>query len=270
MDETAGVSLEYLGWSGFRFAGPGGGPIFLDPPLGATIGGEGGISILLSHGHPEHVAGCRSFLERGGDGPPTTVVASPSVCRYLTKRTRRANVTFRPVLPDDQVTLGVRQAVEVFRWRHLPLLPPGASAALRHMAGLASRPRLAARIVLAGLAGPGAGDMLGFRLRLGEPLIVAYGEGLHRRCPSADAAAQCQGSPRTLLLVAVEPEDEGVLPDLIHATSVGRAVLFEPHAEWRDAFGMRRADLPTLKQALEARDICAIIAEPEVCLQTGH
>lgn len=269
MGGTVGVSLEYLGWSGFRIAGPDGESIFLDPPPEAAIAGDGDLSILLSHGHPEHVGGSLSFLDRDDDGPPAVVVASPSVCRCLTKRTRRANVTFRPVRPGDRVNMGARQTVDVFRWRHLPLLPPGGGAALRHLACLASRPGLAARIVLAGLAGPGVGDMLGFRLGLGGQSIVAYGEGLHRRCPRAEAAAQCRGSPATLLLAAVEPEDEGMLPDLIDATAARRAVLFEPHAGWRDAFGMKRADLSALKRALEARGISAVVAEPGARLQAG-
>jgi hypothetical protein len=266
MDRLGGVGLDYLGWSGFRLAAPGGGTILLDPPAGAAIGGSAPLTLLLTHGHPEHVAGSLDYLRWDGDGTSATVLASPAVCRHLERRARRRGVAFRPVRPGERVRLGGGDSVDVFGWRHLPLLPPGLSAKVGHVARLASRPGLAARIALAGVAGPPAGEMLGFRLDLGGQLVVAYGEGLHRRCPAAEAAMHCcrpSGALLLLVLLAVEPEDQECLPELLLAAGAGTAVLYEPHARWRAAFGMPRADLPGLRRALEAVGIRATIAEPE-------
>ncbi len=267
MDQAGGATLHYLGWSGFRIAVPGGGSVLIDPPADVAMDGSDPVHLLLSHGHPEHVAGARTYLEHEVDGPVTTVIASPAVCRHLERQTRRRSVTFQPVLAGACVALGGGRSVEAFRWRHLPLLPPGLGAALRHVARLASRPGLAARIALAGLAGSPVGEMLGFRLDLGERVIVAYGEGLHRRCLAAEAAAQCGGASDVLLLVAVEPEDEAALPGLLRSAGVTASILYEPHAGWRDAFGMKRADLGSLCRAMEAVGVRAVTATPGMDLR---
>lgn len=269
MRPTSGTSIDYFGWSGFRIAAPDGGAVVIDPPTPAAIQADGPLYVLLTHGHPEHVAGSRACLAGDAHGPTITVVASPTVCRHLERRTRRRRVSFRPVLPGERLSLGSDLFIDTFRWRHLPLLPPGLAAALRHVGHLASRPGLAARIVLAGLGGPPAGEMLGFRLGLGGRVVVAYGEGLHRRCAASEIATQARTSPDALFLVAVEPEDEDALPGLLQAAGISAAALYEPHAAWRDAFGMRRADLDRVHRNLEAIGIRAVTLAPEAALHAA-
>ena len=248
------VSLRHLGWSGLRIERPAGPVLFIDPPA-ATMADDRPALVLLTHGHPEHVAGTVARLATAVDGQHTVIGASAVVCAHLARRYRGVNATFKPLRPGDRLVLGDGIEVAVFGWRHLPLLPSGIGPALQHVRRLLSRPTLCARIIAAGIRGPRAGPMLGFRLGIGGQRLLVYGEGLHRRSAAAELAAQCRGSEDGTLLVAVEPEDQEFLPALIAASGLRHALLYEPHAHWRDAFGMPRADLALLATALAARGI---------------
>jgi len=63
------------------------------------------------------------------------------------------------------------------------------------------------------------------------------------------------------LVAAVEPEDTACLPALIAATGMRRVLLYEPHAKWRDAFKMPRANMAALASALWEWGIEAAVAE---------
>lgn len=245
------MRLTYLGWSGFRIDRLDGSLLLIDPPAGVSIPTDRPQIILITHGHPEHLGGTRAILTGCGSAA-ITVCASPEICKYLSRKTRGCNVTFKAARADECLTLADGLEVGIFRWKHLPLLPPGGvGPALAHLLALASRPLLAARIISAGIFGPRPDPMLGFRIAGDGETVLAYGEGLHRLCTSADAALQARGCEGETLLAAVEPEDADHLPDLIRATKPGRVFLYEPHAKWRNAFRLPRADLGTLAASLQ-------------------
>jgi hypothetical protein len=257
------AAITYLGWSGFRIRAPGGARIFIDPPKGAQPPEGGTNIILLTHGHPEHLGGALCHLRHGTGAGRTVVVASPALCRYLAARDVARAADFLPAEAGGRLRLADGVDVEVFGWRHMPLLPPGPGAALRHIGRVLAHPRIAWRIVAMAATGPGAGPLLGFRLRLENgAAVIAYGEGLHRRCALGEPAAIGRRAPGATLLVAAEPEDAHVLPDLIAASGAARALLYEPHAEWRDAFSMPRADLAALRRASESHSVAAHIVLP--------
>jgi len=255
------VTIEYLGWSGFRIQRPGGRAILLDPPTASALAGDTPAIVLITHAHPEHLAGVRAHLQNQR-AANVTVYASRPVCRYLTRRARGDCVRLVRLHPGQSCTLDTGARMEVFEWRHLPLLPPGWGAGLRHLGRLLARPGLAARIAGAGLAGPRAGPMLGFRLSVAGRRLVAYGEGLHRRCRARAVLARCGGQADGVLLVAAEPEHLDCLPALVAASGMGHALIYEPHAGWRKAFGMPRADLDALACALAARGVNATPVRP--------
>jgi len=295
--------VTYLGWSGFRIDRPDGSLLLIDPPAGVSIPADRPLLVFITHGHPEHLGGVRAFLdhvpgnarrEHGLDSSfvarsfrkpgstfrerapadaspaPITVCASADIACYLSRRSRRPCVTFVNAREDERATLADGVDVEIFRWKHLPLLPPGGVVpAAAHLLALASRPLLAARIVRAGIAGPRPDPMLGFRIIAGDIRILAYGEGLHRLCAPAEAAREARGCEGGTLLAAVEPEDAGYLSDLICAAKPGRVFLYEPHARWRDAFQMPRADLCALAAVLRRRGIETIICEAKTGQASG-
>ncbi len=261
--------VTYLGWSGFRIDRPDGSLLLIDPPTGVSIPADRPLLLLITHGHPEHLGGVRALL---ADASPTpmTICASADIVRYLSRRSQRPCVTFMNARADERLKLANGVKVEIFCWKHLPLLPPGGViSAAAHLSALASRPLLAARIVRAGIAGPRPDPMLGFRIITGDMRILAYGEGLHRLCPPAEATRNAQGCENGTLLAAVEPEDADFLPDLICATNSGRVFLYEPHARWRDAFGMPRADLKALAAVVRQRGIEPVICEAEPARAPG-
>ncbi len=254
-----GLAITYLGWSGFRID-LATGPVFVDPPAQADIAPGEQPLVLLSHGHPEHLSGIRGHIQRNGPQADAIVLASQAVCDHLIKSSPSSAMTFMPVRPGDCFGLAADLSIRVFEWTHLPLLPGGFARNIRHAAQLASRPGLAMKIALAGLSGPTAGPMIGFRINFGRRQVIAYGEGLHRFCDPEDAG----GSPKLVVALAgVEPGDEAAMPDLLRACGAGRAILFEPHAKWRDAFGMPRVDLTALCDRLGAIGIDARVLVPK-------
>jgi hypothetical protein len=254
-------ALEYLGWSGLRVAGPGDG-LCIDPPEGTAMPLDRTLHVLITHGHPEHVGGTLAHLRNPARSGPVRGAAAAPICRYLRRHAARADDRFHACAPGERFDIaGFR--IDVFEWKHMPLLPPGIGPALHRLKMIAARPRLAARIVLAGLRGPWPFPMLGFRLTAPAcPSILVYGEGLHRRTDTAQVERIRAALPADFLLAAVEPEDADVLPDLfrrIGATTVG---LYEAHRPWREAFGMPLADLDALAATLASDGMRAVIFRP--------
>ncbi len=258
--------LSYLGWSGFRLDLPGEAVLYIDPPPGTLTPHPAPVCVLLTHGHPEHIDGTRELLAGTSGGTPLTVTASTTVCRYLARRYAGAGVRLRPVHAGERVQLTAGVRARVFGWRHLPLLPPGRGASVQHVRQLASRPGLALRIVARAMAGPLPGAMLGFDLDVAGARIIAWGEGLHRRCTAAEVAAITGEHASAVLLAGVEPGDEQAIGALLRTSGAHTAVLYEPHALWRDAFGMPRAALESLRRTLDAAGIHARRAERELPL----
>jgi len=250
-------ALRYLGWSGFVIGArhSGAARFVIDPPRGADLSepdglGDGPVCLMISHGHPEHVEGAADFLAQSRPRP-ADIIASRALCRYLRRRSAQASDRFHPCAPGDRLEVG-GGVVDVFAWRHMPHLPPERHFARAHLAGLARRPGLAARIAWASLIGPAWTPMLGFRLTLpGGLRIMNYGEGLHRLLDEDEARRLSARLPADLLLAAIEPEDLTVYARLCRATGAARIAPFEAHGPWRDAFGLGRVDLEKLHQSLE-------------------
>ncbi len=247
--------LSYLGWSGFRIDFPGCRPVAVDPPRKAPLPLDRELNILLTHGHPEHIAGTTRYLENPARSAAVTLLASQRICRFMQQRPHLPEDCFIPCRREQSQDIpGMR--VDVFQWRHMPLLPPGFGAVLTHIGRLAAQPRLAWRIVRAGLRGPREGPMLGFRLVPSQgPRVLIYGEGLHRRTGEADARRTGEQCPAEVLLVAVEPEDTGILPGLVSAVGAPLAIPYEAHYLWRKGFGMPLVDLEALVREFNAQGI---------------
>lgn len=260
--------MDYLGWSGFHIHRPGshntdGHELFIDPPKGTSFPHEAAITIFITHGHPEHLGGTIDYLRGISMGQITTIIASDTVCQFLSKECRRTKVDFINVTPGQKHTLVTDISFEVFQWQHMPLLPPGLRAAARHILHILRRLPTAWRIIRMSLHGPkGPGEMLGYLLRLPEGAnIIVYGEGLHRRSCTEDVAAIGRKIPGAVLMVASEPEDFAKLPQLVAASGAAQAILYEPHRLWRDMFNLPHADLPALQKEMSAKGILAKIPE---------
>jgi len=255
--------IIYLGWSGFHFHRHDEPHIFIDPPKGTCFPQDAEITIFITHGHPEHLGGSLSHVRAASEAKRTTIVASETVCRYLRQQCRRGMIEFIPVTSGQKLDLPHDISFEVFAWQHMPLLPPGLGAAVRHITHIIRRFPAAWRIIRMSLKGPsGAGDMLGYLLRLsGNKNIIIYGEGMHRRCRAGDVAAIGDKMPGATLLVASEPEDLGKLPELVLATGAFEAILYEPHRPWRDIFDLPHTDLKTLQKAVMNKGVLAKISE---------
>ncbi|MCF8474032.1 MAG: hypothetical protein K9G26_04980 [Emcibacter sp.] len=264
--ETSVWEIDYLGWSGFHIhhachEGKNLPHIYVDPPKGTKFSAEEEGIIFITHGHPEHLIGAMEYLTDITVKSRTVIVASQQVCQYLAQINQRTNVDFIIAQPEQQLKITAKISVQVFEWHHMPLLPPGVGAALRHIFQILRKIGTAWRIIRMSLKGPkGAGKMLGYILRLsGGKDIIVYGEGLHRRCQPEDVAAIGRKALGATLLVASEPEDIAELPDLIFVSGAHEAILYEPHRPWRDIFELPHANLQALRKVVMETGINTII-----------
>ncbi len=260
--DTAAIELSYLGWSGFRLTWPDGPQVVLDPPDATSLRPDQETWLLLSHGHPEHVAGAISHLGNEARTAPVTLVASAPVCRHFERRYGRANDRFLPCQPGQAVSLpGL--SIDVFSWSHMRLIPPGFKAALQHVCQVASSPGLAFRIIRKSFWGPKAGAMLGFRLvPEGGPRILWYSEGLHRLTGADQARRTGQQLESEVLLFAIEPEDLHMITELLDAVGSPVVIPYEPHRRWREGFGMEVVDLVQLVEELQGHGLRAPLLAP--------
>lgn len=256
------IALTWLGWSGFRITGAGGTQLFIDPPKAADIPQDRDVQILLTHGHPEHVAGTIRYLARDSRRARATVLASPRLSRVLARRPKAPGDRLLGCRPGQTLAIG-GVGVDVFEWRHMTLLPSGLRPALVRLCQLARRPGLALRIAARAARIPRPGPMLGFRLTLGHGRrLMFFGEGLHRKTDAEAVTRVVRRLPAEIGIIAVEPEDMDVLAALIARLRLRAAVLYEAHGPWRDAFHMPRADLDALRLALGGAGMTGIKAVP--------
>lgn len=256
-------TVAYLGWSGFHIRNSKNCHVFIDPPKRTSFPKDTAITIFITHGHPEHLGGTIDCIRQGGAELPITVIASETVCRYLSGECRRGAVDLIDVRPGQKQVLLSDIGFEVFQWQHMPLLPPGLGAAARHIFHILRRFPMAWRIIWMSMRGPkGPGEMLGYLLHLPDgKSIIIYGEGLHRHSRAEDVTAIGRKAHDATLMVASEPEDFSELPQLVAASGAARAILYEPHRLWRDIFDLPHADLQALQRAVSAKGIPTKIFE---------
>jgi hypothetical protein len=235
---SAPLELRYQGWSGCEVRGLT--PLFFDPAPDLELEGDRAI-VLLTHGHPEHVAGTLAQLRRRSR-PPLTVIASDPLCRYLERRTAGKEDRFLRAAARDHLEV-FGWGVRVFGWTHMSLLPPGLGPAARYLATLLRNPRGLARMAWADVRGPAHAPMLGYHVRAGGSGGIVYlGEGLHRRTSKKALAEALGPDPIDALVFGAEPEDVEALPALLSGRAIGRALAFEPHRDWREEFALPQLD----------------------------
>ncbi len=269
---SSDLHMTYLGWSGFRFSWSGGPQILVDPPDVAGIDREREAWLLLSHGHSEHVAGALNYLTDTSRVAPVTVLASPPVCRYLKCRYGRKDDRFIACLPGDVKTLSDLR-IDVFNWRHMPLLPSGLRPALRYLFHLVRHLDFTLKILRGGLKLIKVGPMLGFRLvPKSGPRLLLYSEGLHKHTSKIEIKETGQLLNAEVLLFAVRPEDAQVIPDLVATIGISVAVPYEAHQDWRKGFGLPVANLADIAIQLKNCGISALtMTEGEtIILSNSH
>jgi len=240
------LRLSYQGWSGVVVdASHDATPLVFDPAPGTAL--PPGATLLLTHGHFEHVDGALAHLRRR-QRPPVTVVASAPLCRYLQRHAPGRGDRFVRVAAGQELEVG-GWSLRVFAWEHMTLLPPGAGSKVRYVLKLVTHPASLMKMAVGGACGPLAhSPMLGFAARApgAAGWLVYYGEGLHRRTSPRELRSVLDAVPVETLVFGAEPEDIDALPRLLAGHAVERALAFEPHRGWRANFGLPQIDMAEL------------------------
>ncbi len=261
INPSSDLHMTYLGWSGFRFSWSGGPQIIVDPPDIVGIDREREVWILLSHGHSEHVAGSLNYLKDTTRVAPVTILASPPVCNYLESRYGRKDDQFISCHTGDIKTIHDLR-IDVFCWRHMPLLPSGLRPILRHLFRLALHPNFTINIMRNDLRFMKVGPMLGFRLvpKRG-PRLLLYSEGLHQHTSKIEVEETGRLLKAEALLFSVRQEDTQVITELVSAIGVPIAVPYEAHRFWKKGFGLPIASLDNIAINLKNRGISTLAVD---------
>ncbi len=78
MKQDGHTTLSYHGWSGFELRFPGSRPVLFDMPGDKAIPRDEDVCLIVTHGHPEHIAGTAGYLQDGSRTGCAAVFASPS------------------------------------------------------------------------------------------------------------------------------------------------------------------------------------------------
>lgn len=231
------INYRYFGWSGFEYRWPSGTTFIIDPGEGLELP-DSSFAVFITHGHPEHFSGLLNHLKHKRTNA-ITVIASSSVCKYLKKKSNFGvhSIDQYVVCKPNMAVSYKDLTIELFGWKHMPLLPPGIWPAVNHLYKIMSNPRLAVKIATSGLFGPKASPMLGCRiLSQGMPAIVHYSEGLHRKVKQSELDATLQSGD--LLFFGIEPEDQDAITSILSKRQIRACFCYEPHKSWRECFGM--------------------------------
>lgn len=246
------MHLTYEGWSGlwFRHGGTwlGFDPAQAPPPNA----GPDRVIVCVSHGHPDHFEGARE-LSRSSELPllaRSHVVSTPPVIRRLS----RARLRHLHALRGGESTEvdGVR--VHGFWWDHMTLLPPERDLRAIYLQKFLSHPFALANVALHGLGSPIAAPTLGFVVELPDgPIILNYGEGLHRNTDPRQVEEVSRRYQPDVLCLAVEPEDLEAVATWVSVLDAPIVLVHEAHRPWRDAFGLPHVHLQSFCAEMSAR-----------------
>ncbi len=186
------------------------------------------------------------------------------MCRYLKYRYGRKDDRFISCFPGDVKTLSGLK-IDVFNWRHMPLLPSGLFPGICYLFRMILHMGFTLKVIRNGLKLIKVGPMLGFRIvPKSGPRLLLYSEGLHKHTSKKEVKKIGQLLYAEVILFAVRTEDAQVIPDLVATIGSSVAVPYEAHQYWRNGFGLPIADLEQISIQLRDRGIRALtVAEGE-------
>lgn len=253
------MQIQYFGWSAIAVRNGG-------VQIGFDLYGEdvswGALDatlpklFCLTHGHPEHAGSLQSFLESPEARPhlPNVhLISSADVIRHINRNGILPPENVHPVSEGDCVTVaGVR--VTVFRWIHMPLLPPGLREKAEYIFQLFTHPVQLIRIGMLGLSLPMNAPQLGFHIAYPDGTsALNYSEGMHRLTHAAEVKSVARKHPADTLLFAVEPDDTEAIPHWVELLDPKDVYIYEAHRPWRDMFHLPFIDLDNFAQQMSAR-----------------
>ena len=235
------TAVHYLGWSGFLLD-DGEARIAIDPHW-SSWATEGCLpafdltpltGIVLSHGHPDHVADVPTLMTLH---PRAWVLADEAVARWL--RTRVPTAESR-VLTARPGTAHARNGVSV-------MLHPGVHvgdgglAQVRKLLRYARRSPLAtARLLRATHDGPANGGVYTVELTMPSGTRVVHAaETIHKDAPWSELEAARLAAGVDVFLLGVEPGEEAACRQELRRAGSTRTLLFSPHARTSAVFGDR-------------------------------
>lgn len=233
------TDVHYLGWSGFLLD-DGDVRIAIDPHWSSwrTTGALPSYDltpltgIVLSHGHPDHVADVPSLLRLH---PKAWVLGDPKVAAWARSKVPEAADRIFMASPNERVE---RDGATI-------VLHPGVHvgdsglAQLRKLLSYARRsPVATARLLRATKDAPGTAGVYTVELILPSGTRVVHAaETVHRDAPWDAIEAARDDADVDVFLLGVEPGEEDACRAELHRRGSSRTLVFSPHAETRRVFG---------------------------------
>ncbi len=230
------TTARYLGWSGFLledgerrvaidphwsgFQATGSLPLFDLTPL---------TGIVLSHGHPDHVADAPTLLRLH---PTCWAVGDVKVAAWLRDKVPEARDRVFTAMPNETL---LRDGIEITLRPgvHVGEGPLGELRKLLHYARRA--PISTVRLLRATHDSPKTAGVYSIELRLPDGFRVLHAaETVHRASPRPDPATDA--GALDLFLLGVEPGEEDACRQEMARADSKQTLLFSPHAATREVF----------------------------------
>lgn len=238
--------ITYLGWSGFCIELTPHQTILIDPPSRTAAPNTEAATILITHGHPDHVSGTQELLEAELPNP-LTIVGSRELIAWLKKRYAKSNAIFHDVVPGQRLKINVDLTLTAISWNHMGHIPPEPGNAAKHISGFLRHPMKALGIAGNALFGAPWAPMIGFCIESnGAGSLLFYGEGIHRKTDLEDVQNNVQIHKPLRTFFAVEPEDLNCLACISAKARLDSVYIYEAHAAWRSDLGIGNVDLDQL------------------------
>lgn len=230
------TTARYLGWSGFLLE-DGDRRVAIDPhwtgfePSGSlpTFDLTPLTGMVLSHGHPDHVADAPTLLRLH---PKSWAVGDVKVAAWLRARVPEAADRVFTAHPNERI---VRDGIEI-------TLRPGVHVGdsglgqLRKLLHYARRaPFATARLLKATHDSPKTAGVYSIELKLSDGFRVLHAaETVHRDAPRNDPSTVIPDLD--LFLLGVEPGEEDACRKEMARAASKQTLLFSPHAATRKVF----------------------------------
>ena len=262
---TSAATLRYYGWSGLSIDSDGD-SIFFDPFFRPYCEAEWfkledfkhATYICVTHGHEEHFLDVPVLARASA----AIVIGSPSVCRFLKRRSKLPESRLRSIDPLKLETITVSGIkITAFPWKHRDInLYKALSKAVFH--GNATQLSWAWS---SAINAPFYSPYTGFHLELPDgTTILNYNEGFNSKMTDSEITALGQRFRTDVLLAGMQLD---FVPDVVRgvaALAPKTVVLYPPHDKFHAMMGVTSMPWSSFEKAVRDRfpEIDVYVAEP--------
>lgn len=265
------ASIRYYGWSSLSITAPSGTLLF-DPFFRPYCGVQWSKLedylpadvVCVTHGHEEHFLDTPEVVRRSG----AAVVSSPSVCRFLRRRSAIAREQLHAIRCFEPVEVsGFR--ITAFEWKHRDIKLGRAIARAVFQGNTAQLKWAWSSAINAPFYAP----YFGFHIELEDgTTVLNYNEGFNTKMTDTEIVELGRRFRVDVLLAGMQLDFTADVTRGVAALSPRAVVLYPPHEKFHEMMGAVSAPWPAFAQAAHhaAPDAAIYLAQPGAQFNIGR